>query len=109
MVKIHYETVAKYFGALSHPLRIQIIEKLMNGDMRLCQLAEDLGVEKGYLSRHINILKKFHLVSSYIKDGKTHYRLECTKSIEVIEKMKDLVEHRYSVVLDSIKSVRGRR
>ncbi len=103
-MKIYYDTVAKYFGVLSHPLRIRIIEKLSEGDMKLCPLADFLGVEKGYLSRHINILKRLHLVSSYIKEGKTYYRLECVKSVEIVEKMKELVEYRYSVVLDSIRS-----
>ncbi len=101
---MYYDTVAKYFGALSHPLRIRIIEKLAEGDMRICPLADFLGVDKGYLSRHLGILKRLHLVSSYIKDGKTHYRLECQKSVEVIGKMKELVEYRYSTVLDSIRA-----
>ena len=59
------------FGALAHPLRRAIVERLSAGPATVGEATRDFGVSKPTISRHLRLLEEAGIVSRVI-DGRTH-------------------------------------
>ena len=73
------ETVTKltadFFKTLSHPVRINILRLLKDGERCVCELIDELAIEQSNLSQHLGLMKKQGLLISR-KDGqKVMYRV----------------------------------
>jgi ArsR family transcriptional regulator len=53
---------AEFFKALAHPLRIQIIDALREGERGVNELAERLGVEPTTVSQQLAVLRSRNIV-----------------------------------------------
>lgn len=58
-------------GALSNPLRLRLLEELMNGPKIVNELVERLGEEQTSVSKHLAILRSANLVSCDVR-GRCH-------------------------------------
>jgi DNA-binding transcriptional ArsR family regulator len=61
---------AEFFRALSHPLRIRILEALRRGERSVQDLQSALQVGQAALSQHLAVLRNRHVVSTR-KEGTT--------------------------------------
>ena len=59
------------FGALAHPLRREIVERLSRGPATVGEATHDFAVSKPTISRHLRTLEEAGVVSRVI-DGRTH-------------------------------------
>jgi DNA-binding transcriptional ArsR family regulator len=59
------------FGALAHPLRREIAERLSGGPAAVGDVTHDLGVSKPTISRHLRLLEEAGVVSRVIV-GRNH-------------------------------------
>jgi DNA-binding transcriptional ArsR family regulator len=59
------------FGALAHPTRREIVERLSGGAATVGEATRGLGVSKPTISRHLKLLEEAGLVTRVI-DGRTH-------------------------------------
>ena len=59
------------FGALAHPLRREIVERLSRGPATVGEATGDFEVSKPTISRHLRMLEKAGVVSRLI-DGRNH-------------------------------------
>jgi DNA-binding transcriptional ArsR family regulator len=59
------------FGALAHPLRREIVERLSGGPATVGALTRDFSVSKPTISRHLRVLEEAGVVSRVI-DGRNH-------------------------------------
>src|SRR5947209_1782118 len=59
------------FGALAHPLRRQIVERLSGGPATVGHVTHDFAVSKPTISRHLRILEEAGIVSRVIV-GRNH-------------------------------------
>jgi DNA-binding transcriptional ArsR family regulator len=59
------------FGALAHPLRREIVERLSLGPATVGDATRGLAVSKPTISRHLRMLEEAGVVSRVI-DGRTH-------------------------------------
>jgi DNA-binding transcriptional ArsR family regulator len=59
------------FGALAHPLRREIVERLSEGPATVGEVTRDLGVSKPTISRHLRTLEEAGVVSRVIV-GRNH-------------------------------------
>ena len=59
---------AKFFKALSDPVRIEILAFLRDGEKCVCEIIPHLGLIQPVVSRHLKILKAAGLVK-YRKNG----------------------------------------
>lgn len=55
--KILYEMQAEICYALSHPVRLEILDILANAEKSSSELLEDLEIPKANLSQHLTVLK----------------------------------------------------
>jgi len=61
---IAYRVKADFLKALSHPLRLKIIETLKHGEQSVGSLARRLGVQQSSLSRHLTGLRDAGILRS---------------------------------------------
>jgi DNA-binding transcriptional ArsR family regulator len=59
------------FRALSHPIRVGIVERLAAGPATVGEVTSDFGVSKPAISKHLKVLEETGVVSRVI-DGRTH-------------------------------------
>lgn len=58
----------RIFKALAHPIRIKIVQSLMDGPLCVCILNENVEFSQSNLSQHLKILKEAGILKSE-KDG----------------------------------------
>jgi len=64
MNELAYKIKADFLGSLAHPLRLQIIELLKNGEKNVNSIAKILGVQQSSLSRQLTILREEGILKS---------------------------------------------
>jgi len=87
------EYAASKFRAISHPMRVTIIQMLEeNKQMNVTQIYKKLNIEQAAASHHLNILKSKNIIQSR-RDGKnTIYSLKgdaMERLVECIQKCCD--------------------
>ena len=57
-----YETQSEFLKAISHPVRLAILDLLRNGEQCVCHLEASLNQRQAYISQQLMILKEAGLV-----------------------------------------------
>jgi len=70
-----YVAKAQLFRSLGHPVRIRILELLVNAEMPVSALRDEIGVEASSLSQHLNVLKQSGLVVSRRRGNVVSYAI----------------------------------
>lgn len=71
-----YEVKANLFKGLAHPLRIRILELLVEAPERsVADLQEQTGLEASHLSQHLAVLRRHRLVVSERRASHVFYAL----------------------------------
>ncbi|BCS82371.1 ArsR/SmtB family transcription factor [Anaerocellum diazotrophicum] len=70
------EKLAKVFKALSHPIRIKIIQSLLSGEKCVCELLQFVEFSQPNLSQHLKILKEAGLLEHRKVGANMHYRIK---------------------------------
>ena len=80
------ELAASKLRAMSHPMRIAIIDLLADGNnLSVTEIYKTLDIEQATASHHLNILKNKGLLDSKREGKKIYYFLKSVKLTEVIE------------------------
>jgi DNA-binding transcriptional ArsR family regulator len=93
--------VNESFGALAHPIRRGIVERLAAGPASVGEATQGFGVSKPAISRHLRVLEEAGLVARAV-DGRTHrLRLEERPLAEAsawIERQRALWQRKFDVI-----------
>jgi ArsR family transcriptional regulator len=76
--KILFEKQAEVAKAISHPLRIAILDFLRNKEQCVCDIAEHIGSEQSNVSRHLSVMVKAGVLDCRKEGLKVIYRLKCS-------------------------------
>jgi ArsR family transcriptional regulator len=69
------EREAQLLQALAHPVRLQILELVQDGELCTCEIEPHIALDQSTVSRHLQILKRAGILAAR-KDGtKSLYRL----------------------------------
>jgi len=82
---------AEVFKALGHPTRLQIVEKLGDGELCVCHILEMFDVDMSTLSRHLSVLKNAGVVVDERRGKNIFYTLKCPCLLEMIECMEKVL------------------
>ncbi len=63
-----YEMQALVIGALAHPIRVAIADLLKDGEVCVCEIAQQIGAERSNTSRHLALMLKAGILKTR-KDG----------------------------------------
>lgn len=71
-----YTLWADFWQALSHPIRLRVLEALRHeGALNVGQLVDRLGIGQGHLSNHLACLKNCGLVTTAAQGRYVYYQL----------------------------------
>ena len=83
--KINNEQFIGVMESLSDPIRINILELMMNGEICVCDIVKVTGLSQSKISYHIKILKDSGLVSDRQEGRWVYYKLD----LEVLTDIKN--------------------
>ena len=74
--KINSEQFVGIMESLSDPIRINILELMMNGEICVCDIVKITGLSQSKISYHIKILKDSGLISDRQEGRWVYYKLD---------------------------------
>lgn len=80
-------SIAEILKAIAHPVRLQIVALLCNGEWHVNALAQQVGVKQAIISQHLRILRMRGLVEVVRSNGFSYYALAEPKLQELIQCM----------------------
>jgi DNA-binding transcriptional ArsR family regulator len=85
-----YDIQAELLKALAHPVRLQILDLLRDGEQCVCHMEAALGQRQSYISQHLMLLRKVRLVTDR-KDGlRVYYSVRDTSVYAVLDVARNL-------------------
>jgi ArsR family transcriptional regulator len=89
--KLSLNARVRIFKALSHPTRLQIVEKLAEGEQCVCVLLEMFTIDFSTLSRHLSVLKNAGIVLDEKRGKNVYYSLKCTCLFDMFDCMNEVL------------------
>jgi len=88
-----YKMQAQLFRALSHPVRLRILDILARQEACVCHLTEILGQRQPYVSQQLATLREAGLVTDHRDGTLIYYRLADDALTMVLDQGKVVVQH----------------
>lgn len=86
-----FKIKADFLRALSHPVRLQVIEYLKNGEASVGKLVQELGVEQSSLSRHLAILRELGVLEARQEKKNVYYNLHDHDIFKILRPIAELL------------------
>ncbi len=87
MEELAYKIKADFLKVIAHPLRLQIIEFLKNGEQNVGAIVNKLGIPQSSLSRHLLILREGGILKSRQKGTLIFYNIETYDIFNVLTRI----------------------
>lgn len=100
------DLVAARFGALSDPIRLRIVNCLMEGELSVGELIEQTGLEQSNVSRQLGILRREGIVARRAEGNRGFYRIEDPSVVRLCEVVCGSLIARYEESLDGLEDAR---
>ena len=82
------DTLAAFFKALGHPVRLKILRHLLKENRCICgRIVEILPLAQSTVSQHLKVLKESGLVQGEVEGLKTCYCVDRQKLASLLEAM----------------------
>lgn len=81
---IVYKVKADFLRALSHPVRLKVIEALKNGEKSVGVLVRQLGIQQSSLSRHLIALRDAGILKSRQERTTVFYDIQDHEIFQVL-------------------------
>ena len=78
-----YEESAAIYRALSHPVRLKILDLLRHGSLCVCHLEEILDKRQAYVSQQLSVLREAGLVENERVGVQAYYRI-CHPNLQAL-------------------------
>jgi DNA-binding transcriptional ArsR family regulator len=75
---------ADVLKAVAHPLRLQIVEALQDGEKSVGDIVEALGEKQAITSQQLNLMKDKGVLASRREGAKVYYRIQNPNVIRVL-------------------------
>jgi ArsR family transcriptional regulator len=83
---------ADVLKAVAHPLRLQIVETLQDGEKSVGEIVEALGEKQAITSQQLNLMKDRGVLASRREGAKVFYRIQNPNVIRVLNCVYDHCE-----------------
>jgi ArsR family transcriptional regulator len=75
--RLLFQKQARIAQAIGHPLRLEIIDFLKDGEQCVCDIAEHIGAQRSNVSRHLSLMVAAGVLEHRKEGLKVIYRLKC--------------------------------
>lgn len=90
---------ADFFKTLGHPIRIRVLEQLIDGERSVTELMESTEAEQSHLSQQLGILRRAGLVVTRREGSSVYYSL-------ADERIEELLTSAKAFLLDMLTATR---
>ena len=80
--------------ALAHPVRLQLVDALRDGELCVCELVEIVDSERTGISKHLALLKQAGLVTDRKEGLKVFYDLACPCALDFFACVEGVLKNR---------------
>jgi DNA-binding transcriptional ArsR family regulator len=103
---MRYSFQAEFFKALSHPLRIRVLEALRQGPVSVNELRERLGVEQSTLSQQLAVLRSRRFVVTERSGTTIRYQISDPAIWRLLDSAREIFENQLVSVQTEIEDLR---
>lgn len=86
-----FKIKADFLKVLAHPVRLQIIEYLKDGETGVGKLVQELGVEQSSLSRHLAVLRELGVLEARQEKKNVYYNLHDHDIFKILRPIAELL------------------
>jgi DNA-binding transcriptional ArsR family regulator len=97
---------AEFFKALSHPLRIRILDALRNGEVVVADLTSRLGVEQSTLSQQLAILRNRNFILARKSGSNVFYSVRDPAVFRLLDVAREIFNNQLIDVKDMLSQLR---
>jgi len=90
------ELVARYFGALSVPMRLKILSQLRDGERNVSEITAATGCTQANVSKHLAVLAQNGLVAKTQRGTSAYYRFADDSVYRLCELVCDQLDRRFN-------------
>ena len=90
--KINSEQFVGIMESLSDPIRVNILELMINGEICVCDIVKATGMSQSKISYHIKILKDSGLISDRQEGRWVYYKLDLEVLSDIQNWMGNLIQ-----------------
>ena len=94
---------AEFFKALAHPLRVQILDALRDGEHGVGELRDLLGVETANVSQQLAILRGKNIVSARKDGSNVYYSVTDPTLVTLLDVAKEIFNNHLVGVQDMLQ------
>ena len=94
--RMRFELRANVLKALAHPVRLQLVDALRDGERCVCDLVEIVGSERTGTSKHLALLKQAGVVTDRKEGLKVFYSLACPCALDFFACVEGVLMNRLS-------------
>ncbi|GAB6189613.1 metalloregulator ArsR/SmtB family transcription factor [Marinitoga arctica] len=98
-----YIMLSNIFKALSHPIRLKIIDIIGSQNYNISEIKKDLDITQSNLSQHINILEKAGIIKKIKKDNNVLCELKYKDVIGIINLADYIIKKELDLFIKLIK------
>lgn len=91
MEELAYKIKADFLKALAHPVRLQVIELLKDGEKNVGAIVKSLGVPQSSLSRHLLVLREGGILKSRQQGTVIYYDIEDRDTFSVLRPIAEML------------------
>ena len=105
MQELAYKIKADFLKALAHPVRLQIIELLKDGERNVGSIMKVLSIQQSSLSRHLTVLREAGILKSRQQGTVIYYNIEDHGIFQVLRPIAEMLRKklkRTEAVLSSL-------
>jgi ArsR family transcriptional regulator len=103
---------AEFFKGLAHPVRIRIVEILLDGERSVQGLQEALGLDQSAVSQHLAVLRSKSIVTTRKEGPTVRYTVSDASVRDLLEAARRIFNHQLvgtRVMLRQLQRERRRR
>ena len=100
---------AEFFKALSHPLRIRILDALRNGEVTVGDLTSRLAVEQSTLSQQLAILRNRDFIIARKSGSNVFYSVRDPAIFRLLDVAREIFNNQLIDVKDMLSQLRKTR
>ena len=98
---------AEFFKALSHPLRIRILELLRDGDKYVNELQTHLGVDSSVVSQQLSLLRSRNIVAGSKEGTKVTYSVKDPLIFDLLDVAKRIFNNSLNDTITILQQMDG--
>ncbi|MFH1428568.1 MAG: metalloregulator ArsR/SmtB family transcription factor [Candidatus Margulisiibacteriota bacterium] len=95
MEQMIYKIKADFLRALSHPVRLQVIERLKHGESSVGEMVKQLKVSQSSLSRHLLALRDAGILDSRQERTTVYYSIKDHDIFNVLRPIAEMLRKKF--------------